>query len=64
MPANDSIKSVEKCFSVLSCFYDIDHALSLEELVTQTGYKKTSCFRILKTMLGLEVLEQNSKTKT
>lgn len=64
MPGKNSIKSVEKCFSVLSCFYDTDHALSLEELVTQTGYKKTSCFRILKTMLGLDVLEQNSKTKT
>jgi IclR family transcriptional regulator, pca regulon regulatory protein len=60
----NSIKSVEKCFNVLSCFYCTNHSLSLEEIVKQTGYKKTSCFRILKTMLSLNILEQNSKTKT
>ncbi len=64
MQDRNSIKSVEKSFNVLSCFYDSNCALSLEEIVKQTGYKKTSCFRILKTLLNLKILEQNPKTKT
>jgi DNA-binding IclR family transcriptional regulator len=64
MPDKNSIKSIEKCFQVVGCLYDADRALSLEELVRRTGYKKTSCFRILKTMLSLKILEQNAETKT
>ncbi len=59
----NSIKSIEKCFKVLGCFYDSNRTLSLDEIVEHTGYKKTSCFRILKTMLNLEILEQDSKKK-
>jgi len=63
MPGKNSIQSIEKCFKVVSCFYDANRVLSLEELVKQTGYKKTTCFRILKTMLSLGLLEQDAKTK-
>jgi len=64
MSDKNSIKSIEKCFLVLACFYDANRALTLEDLVKQTGYKKTSCFRILKTMLSLKILEQDSKTRS
>jgi DNA-binding IclR family transcriptional regulator len=63
MMEKDSIKSIEKCFNLLGCIYTRGHSLTLEELVKISGYKKTSCFRLLKTMLGLGILEQDARTK-
>lgn len=63
MMDKDSIKSIEKCFNLLG-FIDADsRPVTLEELVKRSGYKKTSCFRLLKTMLSLGILEQDTRTK-
>ncbi|MCU0560764.1 MAG: IclR family transcriptional regulator [Desulfobacterales bacterium] len=49
---------------MLACLYQANRPLALEEFVTLSGYKKTSCFRLLKTMLGLEILERGPNSKT
>ena len=64
MTGRDSIKSVEKCFRLLNFIYISNQSLTLEEFVKLSGYKKTSCFRLLKTMVKVEILEQDHKNKT
>jgi len=64
MTNKDHIKSIEKCFVVLDCLSHSDTQMKLEEIVKQTGYKKTTCFRLLKTMLNLGLIETLPGKKT
>jgi DNA-binding IclR family transcriptional regulator len=63
MKEKDHIKSIEKCFVILDCLYTGDSLLTLEEITQKTGYKKTTCFRLLKTMRSLGIVEQSPATK-
>ena len=53
----DHNKSIEKCFVILDCLHTNRHLLTLEEIIQITGYKKTTCFRLLKTMRTLGLVE-------
>ncbi|WP_022665814.1 IclR family transcriptional regulator [Desulfospira joergensenii] len=64
MPDKDHIKSIEKCFTVLDCLDRAETLLTLEEIVQKTGYKKTTCFRLIKTMMALGLVETAPGTKT
>ena len=64
MSEKDHIKSIEKCFLVLDCLYSAGRLLTLDEIVQLTGYKKTTCFRLLKTMQNLGLIEPAPGTKT
>jgi DNA-binding IclR family transcriptional regulator len=57
MPDKDHIKSVEKCFVILDCLHSGQRLLTLEKITQITGYKKTTCFRLLKTMRTLGLVE-------
>jgi IclR family pca regulon transcriptional regulator len=57
MPDKDHIKSIEKCFVILDCLHANRHLPTLEEISRITGYKKTTCFRLLKTMRTLGLVE-------
>lgn len=57
MPDKDHIKSIEKCFVILDCLHASQRLLTLEEIHQITGYKKTTCFRLLKTMRSLGLVE-------
>jgi IclR family transcriptional regulator, pca regulon regulatory protein len=57
MPDKDHIKSIEKCFVILDCLHTNRHLPTLEEICRITGYKKTTCFRLLKTMRTLGLVE-------
>lgn len=63
MSDKNQIKSLEKCFVILECLKSAQLNLTLEEITQKTGYKKTSCFRQLKTMLALGVVELSPATK-
>lgn len=63
MPDKDHIKSIEKCFVILDCLYASQHLMTLEEITQATGYKKTTCFRLLKTLRTLGVVELSPATK-
>ena len=63
MPAKDYIQSIEKCFTILDCLHARQRLLTLEEITRITGYKKTSCFRLLKTMRMLGLVELAPATK-
>jgi DNA-binding IclR family transcriptional regulator len=63
MKDKDHIKSIEKCFVILDCLYSGDSLLNLEEITQKTGYKKTTCFRLLKTMRSLGLIELSSTAK-
>jgi IclR family pca regulon transcriptional regulator len=58
----DYIQSIEKCFTILGHLSSPDAPFSLEDLTQKTGYNKTTCFRFLKTMRQLGLVEQNRKT--
>jgi len=60
----DHIKSIEKCFVVLDCLNSGNTQMTLEEIVKLSGYKKTTCFRLLKTMLNLGLIETSPGKKT
>jgi IclR family transcriptional regulator, pca regulon regulatory protein len=57
MPDKDHIKSIEKCFVILDCLHANRNLPTLEEIIRISGYKKTTCFRLLKTMRTLGLVE-------
>jgi IclR family pca regulon transcriptional regulator len=63
MPEKDHIQSLEKCFAILDCFLVDRRLLTLEEITRLSGYKKTTCFRLLKTLRTLGVVELVPDTK-
>lgn len=63
MPDKDLIKSVEKCFTILDCILNSPSLMTLDEISRSVGYKKTTCFRVLKTLRVLGVLEMSPNTK-
>lgn len=63
MPDKDHIKSVEKCFVILDCLHNGRRLMTLEEITQATGYKKTTCFRLLKTLRTLGIVELSPDTK-
>ena len=62
MRDRDYIQSIERCFSILDHLSAPDSPFTLEELTQKTGYNKTTCFRFLKTMRQLGLVEQGKKT--
>ena len=63
MPDKDHIKSVEKCFVILDCLHNGHRLMTLDEITQATGYKKTTCFRLLKTLRTLGVVELSPNSK-
>ena len=63
MADKDHIKSIEKCFVILDCLQSHQHLMTLEEITQATGFKKTTCFRLLKTLRTLGVVELSPATK-
>jgi IclR family transcriptional regulator, pca regulon regulatory protein len=63
MPDQDHIKSVEKCFVLLDVLHAHRHLMTLEEITRATGYKKTTCFRLLKTLRTLGIVELSPDSK-
>ena len=63
MPDRDHIKSIEKCFVILDSIHSGRSLLTLEEITRITGYSKTTCFRLLKTMKTLGLVELAPSTK-
>lgn len=63
MPDKDHIKSIEKCVVILDCLHTHKNLLTLEEITQITGYKKTTCFRLLKTLRTLGIVELSPATK-
>ena len=63
MPDKDHIKSVEKSFVILDCLHNGRRLMTLEEITQTTGYKKTTCFRLLKTLRTLGIVELAPDTK-
>lgn len=63
MPDKDHIKSIEKCFVILDCLHASRRLLTLEEITQASGYKKTTCFRLLKTLRTLGIVELSPNTK-
>lgn len=64
MESKNHVKSLEKCFNILDLLSTAHSSLSLEEITRKSQYKKTTCFRLLKTMIGLNFAEQNPTDKT
>ena len=63
MPDKDHIKSVEKCFVILDYLHAGRRLMTLDEITQATGYKKTTCFRLLKTLRTLGIVELSPATK-
>ena len=63
MPDKDHIKSVEKCFAILDYLHAGRRLMTLDEITQATGYKKTTCFRLLKTLRTLGIVELSPATK-
>lgn len=61
MRDRDYIQSIERCFTILDHLSSPDSPFSLEDLTQKTGLNKTTCFRFLKTMRRLGLVEQNKK---
>ena len=61
MPDKDYIKSIEKCCTILDFLHR--KRLTLDEITQLSGYKKTTCFRLLKTMRTLGLVEMNPAGK-
>ncbi|MEW6265842.1 MAG: IclR family transcriptional regulator [Thermodesulfobacteriota bacterium] len=59
----DRVKSLEKALGLLILLGDSSSSLSLDQLTQQAGLKKTSCFRLLRTMMRLGFVEQEAETK-
>jgi IclR family pca regulon transcriptional regulator len=60
----DHVQSIAKCFTLLGHLAAPDSALTLDDLTRKTRYHKTTCFRFLKTMRQLGLVEQNMDEKT
>lgn len=60
----DHIQSIERCFTILNFLSSTHSILTLESLTQKTGLNKTTCFRFLKTMRRLGLVEQNPDKKT
>lgn len=59
----DRIRSLEKGLELLIVLSRHDTELSLERLSQESGFSKTSCFRLLQTMRRLNFITQSSETK-
>lgn len=64
MKDRDHIQSVERCFTILGHLSTPDTFFSLEDLTQKTGLNKTTCFRFLKTMRRLGLVDQDPAAKT
>jgi len=59
----DRIRSLEKGLELLIVLSQHDTDLSLERLSQESGFSKTSCFRLLQTMRRLNFITQSRETK-
>jgi DNA-binding IclR family transcriptional regulator len=62
MRDRDYIQSIDRCFAILDHLSSADSPITLEDLTKRTGYNKTTCFRFLKTMRRLGLVEQEKKS--
>jgi IclR family pca regulon transcriptional regulator len=64
MNDRDHVQSVAKCFAILGHLASPDSPFTLDDLTRRTGFNKTTCFRFLKTLRQLGLVEQNMDQKT
>lgn len=62
MNDKDYIKSLEKGLNIIYLLSQHDSPLKLEDLVKISGIKKTSCFRILQTLVRSDFVDKNPDT--
>ena len=60
----DRVKSLEKGLHLLMILSQSKSNLSLDEVTKRSGYTKTACFRLLKTMQDLNFVEQHPQNST
>ena len=58
----DRVQSLEKGLQILLLLSRAQADLTLEELTRRSGYTKTTCFRLLKTMQDLNFVEQDPQS--
>ncbi len=63
MKDRDYIQSIDRCFALLGHLASPDAPVTLEELTRKSGSNKTTCFRFLKTLTRLGVVEQDATRK-
>ena len=56
-------QSIIKAFSVLDAFTDDKKEWGVRELATKTGYNKSTVYRLLSTLVSLNVVQQNDNEK-
>lgn len=64
MESKNHVKSLEKCFNILDLLSSAHSPLTLKDITQKSLYKKTTCFRLLRTMIGLGLVEQSPGAKT
>lgn len=64
MQDRDYIQSIDRCFALLAHLSSPDSPATLEDLTRRSGLNKTTCFRFLKTMRRIGVVEQDPNRKT
>lgn len=58
-PKNDNIKLIENVFTLLELLF-IHEKMGIREIANVSGLAKSSVFRIIKTLVALKVVEQDS----
>ena len=63
MNDKDYIKSLEKAVNIICLLSQHGSPLKLEDLVKVSGMKKTSCFRIVQTLMRSNFVSKDPETK-
>jgi DNA-binding IclR family transcriptional regulator len=58
-----SVKVIEKLFEILECFTPNQQSLSINDLQQNTGYPKSTIFRLLSTLQNIGYIEQNPENQ-
>jgi len=64
MNQQTQVKSITKAFQLLESIFQSGMPIGLEDIVQQTGIKKTTAHRILRTLMASNIVIQDSKAKT
>ncbi len=63
MSAKDQVKTLEKAITILTCLAESQDQLALKDLTDKTGFKTTTCYRLIKAMESMGLLERDLGSK-
>ena len=63
MSAKDRVKTLDKSITILTCLAESQNQLALKELTKITGLKTTTCFRLIKAMETMGLVERDPGSK-